>query len=118
MGNHYHLMMETPEPNLSRGMRQLNGVYTQKYNWRHQKVGHVFQGRYKAVVIEKESHLLEASRYVVLNPVRAGMVKQARQWRWSSYRATGGLCRANFGDTILNYASNAPLRLLSSAEGA
>ena len=94
MGNHYHVLVETPEPNLSRGMRQLNGVYTQKHNWRHRKVGHVFQGRYKAVVIEKEDHLLEVSRYVALNPVRAGMVKQAHQWRWSSHRATGGLCKA------------------------
>lgn len=90
MGNHYHLMVETPQPNLSRGMRQLNGVYTQRYNFRHGKSGHVFQGRFKAVLIEKEGHLLEVSRYVVLNPVRARMVDTPRQWRWSSYRATAG----------------------------
>jgi len=91
MGNHYHLLVETPEPNLSRGMRQLNGVYTQNHNRRHRKTGHVFQGRYKSVLIQKESHLLEVSRYVVLNPVRAGLVERAEQWRWSSYGATAGL---------------------------
>jgi len=91
MGNHYHLLVETPEPNLSRGMRQLNGVYTQRHNARHARVGHVFQGRYKAIVVEKESHLLEVCRYVVLNPVRAGMVERAEAWPWSSYRATAGL---------------------------
>ena len=94
MGNHYHLLIETPDPNLSRGMRQLNGSYTQKYNRLHGKVGHVFQGRYKAIVIEKESHLLEVCRYVVLNPVRAGVVRRPGQWRWSSYRATVGLTKA------------------------
>jgi len=91
MGNHYHLIVETPEANLSRGMRQLNGVYTQRYNVRHGRVGHVFQGRYKAVVVEKERHLLELCRYVVLNPVRAGMAAWAGQWQWSNYRATAGL---------------------------
>jgi len=92
MGNHYHLIVETPKPNLSRGMRQLNGVYTQRYNARHGRAGHVFQGRYKAVAVEKNKrHLLELCRYVVLNPVRAGTVARASQWRWSSYRATAGL---------------------------
>ena len=91
MANHYHLLIETPQPNLSRGMRQLNGVYTQRFNQRHRSVGHVFQGRYKAVLVEKEAHLLEVCRYVVLNPVRAGMVSHPSQWRWSSYRATAGL---------------------------
>ncbi len=91
MSNHYHLVIETPEGNLSRGMRQLNGVYTQRYNRRHERVGHLFQGRYKAIVIDKESHLLEVCRYVVLNPVRAGMVKRPEQWRWSSFRATAGI---------------------------
>ncbi len=90
MDNHYHLVMETPDGNLSRGMRQLNGVYTQRFNARHERVGHVFQGRYKAILVERESYLLELCRYVVLNPVRAGMVRHAGQWRWSSYRATAG----------------------------
>ncbi|QAA75866.1 MAG: hypothetical protein BIP78_0098 [Candidatus Bipolaricaulis sibiricus] len=88
--NHYHLLVETPDANLSRGMRQLNGVYTQAFNRRHGRVGHVLQGRFKAIVVEKDSHLLEVARYVVLNPVRAGMVRHPRQWRWSSYRATAG----------------------------
>lgn len=90
MDNHYHLLMETPEGNLSIGMRQLNGVYTQAFNRRHGRVGHLFQGRFKAILIEKDSHLLEACRYVVLNPVRAGAVENPERWRWSSYRATGG----------------------------
>lgn len=90
MDNHYHLLIETPDGNLSMGMRHLNGVYTQSFNRRHNSVGHVFQGRFKAVIVEKESHLLELCRYVVLNPVRAGMVSSPQKWRWSSYRATGG----------------------------
>ena len=90
MGNHYHLMIETPEPSLSRGARQLNGVYTQRFNRRHARVGHLFQGRFKAIVVDRESYLLELCRYVVLNPVRARMVRRAAQYRWSSYRATAG----------------------------
>ncbi|BCB97161.1 hypothetical protein JZK55_20830 [Dissulfurispira thermophila] len=95
MSNHYHLVIETPEGNLSKGMRQLNGVYTQAYNKRHQRVGHLFQGRYKAIVIDKERHLLEVCRYVVLNPVRAGIVRNPRHWRWSSFMATAGLSKAH-----------------------
>ncbi len=91
MGNHFHLLIETPEPNLSRGMRQINGVYTQWFNWRRRRVGHLMQGRFKSVLVEKQSHLLELARYVVLNPVRAGYVRTAGQWRWSNYRATAGL---------------------------
>jgi len=90
MDNHYHLLIETPEGNLSMGMRHLNGVYTQSFNRQHQRVGHVFQGRFKAVIVEKESHLLELCRYVVLNPVRADMVSAPQNWPWSSYRATVG----------------------------
>jgi REP element-mobilizing transposase RayT len=86
MGNHYHLLVQTPIPNLSQGMRQLNGVHSQRFNRRHGLVGHVFQGRYRAVVADRDAYLLELSRYVVLNPVRAGMVRHAGQWRWSSYR--------------------------------
>ena len=91
MFNHYHLVIETPEANLSRGMRQLNGVYTQKFNWRHHRVGHVFQGRYKSILVERESYLLELTRYVVLNPVRAELVDDPKDWPWSSYKATAGL---------------------------
>jgi REP element-mobilizing transposase RayT len=90
MDNHYHLLIETPDANLARGMRQLNGVYTQTFNRANGRVGHVFQGRYKAILAEKESYLLELSRYIVLNPVRAGMVRSAREWPWSSYRAMVG----------------------------
>ncbi len=91
MNNHYHLIIETPDGNLSKGMRQLNGVYTQTYNRMHHRVGHIFQGRYKAILIEKESHLLEACRYVVLNPVRAGIAAQPGEWKWSSYKSTVGM---------------------------
>ena len=93
MGNHYHLLIETPEGNLSRGMRSINGEYTQAFNRRHRRPGHVFQGRFKAVLVEKETHLLELCRYVVLNPVRARSMRVAGpgDWPWSSYRATSGM---------------------------
>ncbi len=91
MTNHYHLLLETPSPNLSLALRYLNGVYTQAFNRRHRRVGHLFQGRFKAIVVEKEAYLLELCRYVVLNPVRAGVVREARGYAWSSYRATAGL---------------------------
>jgi putative transposase len=90
MGNHYHLVIGTPEGNLSKGMRQLNGVYTQLSNRRHRRTGHLFQGRYKAILVDRDAYFLEVSRYVVLNAVRAGMVKQPGRWRWSSYNATAG----------------------------
>lgn len=88
MGNHYHLLLETPDPNLSSGMRRLNGVYTQTFNRDHNRVGHVFQGRYKAILVEKDAHLLELCRYIVLNPVAAGIAAQPEAWPWSSYRGT------------------------------
>ena len=94
MDNHYHLVIETPKPNLSIGMRQLNGRYTQAYNRRHEQVGHVFQGRFTAILVEKDAHLLELCRYVVLNPVRAKIVSHPRLWVWSSYRATVGETKA------------------------
>ena len=90
MTNHYHLLIETSDGNLSLGMRQLNGVYTQLFNKRHGRTGHLFQGRYKAILIQKDSHLLEVSRYVVLNPVRAKMVEKPEEYAWSSYMATAG----------------------------
>jgi len=90
MGNHYHLLVETPDANLSKGMRQLNGVYTQRFNRTYRRSGHVFQGRYKAILAQKESYLLELARYVVLNPVRARMVRTPGDWPWSSYRAMIG----------------------------
>ena len=90
MDNHYHLLIETLSPSLSRGMKFLNGTYTQYYNRQHRRVGHVFQGRFKAILIQKEAYLLELARYIALNPVRARLVRSAREWRWSSYRATAG----------------------------
>jgi len=90
MDNHYHLLLETPEPTLVQGMRRLNGVYTQAFNRRHGRVGHVLQGRYKAILVDKDSYLLELCRYVVLNPVRARTVGSAADWPWSSYLATVG----------------------------
>lgn len=90
MSNHYHLVIETVEANLSRGMRQLNGVYSQTFNRHHLRAGHLFQGRYKSILVEKDSYLLELIRYVLLNPVRACMTKTAGQYPWSSYRAMLG----------------------------
>jgi len=90
MTNHYHLLLETVDGDLSEGMRQLNGVYSQYFNRRHDLVGHVFQGRYKAILIQKESYLLELARYIVLNPVRARLVADAADWPWSSYTLTLG----------------------------
>ena len=90
MTNDYHLLIETVEGNLSQGMRHLNGVYTQASNRRHNRSGHLFQGRFKGILIDKDAYLLELSRYVVLNPVRAGMVEMPSQWPWSSYRALMG----------------------------
>jgi len=94
MGNHYHLLVETEDANLAQGMRHFNGVYTQRCNRRHGRSGHVFQGRYHAVLVQKDSYLLELARYIVLNPVRANMVRSPRDWPWSSYRATAGLSAA------------------------
>lgn len=94
MNNHYHLLIETPNGNLAKGMRQLNGVYTQRFNRVHNRVGHVFQGRYKAILVQKDAYLLELSRYIVLNPIRARIIRTARDWPWSNYRATAGMVPA------------------------
>lgn len=91
MDNHYHLLIETIDPTLSKGMRHLNGVYTQRMNRVHSRVGHLFQGRFKAILVEKGSYLLELCRYIVLNPVRARLVKLPEEYPWSSYRAMIGL---------------------------
>ena len=90
MDNHFHIVVETVDGNLSAGMRQLNGVYTQWHNRSHNRVGHVFQGRFKAIMVQREAYLLELARYVVLNPVRAGMSNMPEDWPWSSYRAMLG----------------------------
>jgi putative transposase len=85
MPNHYHLVFVTPKPDLSRGMRQINGVYAQRFNRRHDRCGHVFQGRFGAALVESDEHLLELIRYVALNPVRAGLANCAEDWRWSGH---------------------------------
>ncbi len=90
MGNHYHLLVETPEGNLGAGMRQLNSVYAQYFNRRHRFDGHVLQGRYKAILVDQDQYLLELSRYIVLNPLRAGMVKTLDDWEWSSHPSMMG----------------------------
>ena len=90
MGNHYHLVLHTAQPNLSRLMRHLNGVFSQAFNRRHGLVGHVFQGRFKAILVDRDAYLLALCRYVERNPVAAGLVAQAADWRWSSYRAHVG----------------------------
>ena len=94
MGNHYHAVLGTPAANLARGMQRLNSAFAQYANARHGRSGHVFQGRYHAQLVEEEAHLLHVARYVVLNPVRAGLAAAPAGWRWSSYRATAGLERA------------------------
>lgn len=94
MTNHFHLVVQTPHPNLSRGMHWLNSRYAGWFNWKRKRSGHLFQGRFKSFLIEKEAYFAEVLRYVVLNPVRAKMVARPEDYRWSSYRATAGLTRA------------------------
>ena len=111
MGNHFHLAIRTPEANIARGMRALNGWYAQRFNWRHDRRGHLFEAPYHAELIEREAHLLEVTRYVVRNPVRAKVCQSPEEWPWSSYRAAIGLAPAlpwfatgellaGFGNTI------------------
>ena len=90
MDNHYHLLIQTPDGNLSKGIHQLNGVYTQASNRRHKR-GAFVPGRFKAILVDSDAYLLELSRCIVLNPVRAAMVKKPQQWAWSSYHACVGL---------------------------
>ena len=94
MGNHYHLLIETRQPTLAKGMREINGVYTQAFNRHHRRVGHVLQGRYKAILVDQDAYLLELARYIVLNPVRAGLVPSAGEFAWSSYQAVMGKTQA------------------------
>lgn len=106
MSNHYHLLLETPDGNLSQLMRQINGVYTQRFNGRHGRVGHVFQGRFKAIIVDKDEYLLQLCRYIVLNPVRAKMVHAPGQYEWSSYNATAGKTQGPdwlFNDWLLSH---------------
>jgi REP element-mobilizing transposase RayT len=91
MGNHYHLLIRTPIPNLARGMRQLNGHYAQAFNARHRRSGHLFQGRYKAILVQDDAHAINAAAYTLRNPLAAKLCTHAELWPWSSYRATLGL---------------------------
>jgi REP element-mobilizing transposase RayT len=94
MDNHLHLLIETPDENLSAGLQWLLGRYGQDFNWRHGYDGHLFQGRFKSQLVESNWHLIELGRYIVVNPVRAGMRAAAGDWPWSSYRAAVGRARA------------------------
>ncbi len=112
MPNHYHLLLHTPEGNLSRCMRQINGVYTQRFNRTHQKDGQLFRGRYKAVLVEKDSYLLEVLRYIHRNPLRAGLVKRLEDFSWSSH--PGYLSMATKWDWL---GKELPLSMLSAKKG-
>lgn len=98
MTNHYHLLVRTPKPNVSEGMQRLNAAYARWFNRRHGYEGHLFQRRFHSALVESDWHLLEACRYIVLNPVRAGLTSHPGEWRWSSYRATA---RASSDETSL-----------------
>jgi putative transposase len=90
LSTHYHALVLTPEPDIAAGMQYLNGCFAQKANWRRTERGHVFEGRYKSVLVQTESHLLEVHRYIAMNPVRAGLVQEPAAWPWSSVRAMLG----------------------------
>ena len=94
MGNHFHLVVRTPNANISEFMDKLEGLFAQYSNWRHRRVGHLFQGRFRGIVIENDVHLLTAVCYVVMNPVAAGLVTRLDEWKWSSYAAVAGLAPA------------------------
>jgi putative transposase len=91
LDNHLHLIVETPEPNLGVGMKWFKAAYAQDFNHRHGRTGHLFGGRFYSEIVRRERHLVGAIIYVILNPVRAGIVADARHWPWSSYPATIGL---------------------------
>ena len=106
MGNHYHLLIETRNANLSVFMHALQSHYTNYFNNRHDRVGHLFQGRYKAIMVDKDGYLLELSRYIHLNPVRAGLTRRPGEWKWGSYdeyvsKQTG--CKWVESETVLRY---------------
>src|SRR5207245_5610311 len=94
MGNHYHLLVRTPEPNISAGMQYLNARYAEWFNWRHGYNGHLFKGRFSSKLVETDEYLFETARYIVLNPVRAGVCRHPLDWPWSSYAATIGTADA------------------------
>jgi REP element-mobilizing transposase RayT len=105
MDNHIHLLVETPEPNLGRGMRRLHGDYARSFNERFDLSGHVFQGRYESKRMTSDPHLLVATRYVVRNPVEAGLCDDPAAWHWSSHRAvvTAAAPRFLAAERLLGY---------------
>lgn len=94
MSNHYHLLLSTPEGNLSQIMRHINGGYTTYFNKRHNRAGHLLQGRYKAILVDADAYAAELSRYIHLNPVRAGIAGKPDKFKWSSYAAYTGKAAA------------------------
>ena len=108
LGTHYHLLVETPEANLDRGMQRLNGNYAQWFNREHERAGHLFADRYYSALVERESHATEVVRYIARNPIRAGLCGRPEEWRWSSYAATiGQAAHASFleADELLSWFS-------------
>ena len=106
MNNHYHFVIRTDKPNLSRLMRHVNGVYTQLYNRRHGASGNLFRGRFKAIIVDRNAYFLEVCRHVDLNPVRAGSVRAPHRWPWSSYVAhTGRITAPDWLDTAAVHAA-------------
>jgi putative transposase len=98
LGNHYHLVLRTPHPDLARGMRQLNSRYAQAFNRRHERVGHLFQGPYTSRLIQRDDHFAATIRYVALNPVAAGLCARPEEWPWSGHVEVLGLARARVVD--------------------
>ncbi|MCF8068312.1 MAG: transposase [Desulfobacterales bacterium] len=106
MDNHYHLLLETPSGNLSQIMRHINGAYTTYFNTKRKRAGHLFQGRYKSILVDIDEYAKELSRYIHLNPVRAGVVEKPEQYEWSSYKSFAGDMKAPdwlYRDFILTY---------------
>lgn len=110
MRNHIHLVVQLTTETLSRGMHWLNGTYTQDFNRRHDRVGHLFQGRFKGLLVDRDSYSLEVLRYVVLNPVRARIVSKPEEFEWSSHRAVLGIVAAPkwlaIDDVLVQFAPN------------
>lgn len=94
MANHYHLLLQPMQETLSRAVRHLNGVYSQRFNRRHERVGHVFAGRFKSLLVDRDHYLLVLCRYIALNPVRSGAVRDPADWRWSAHGALVGTVAA------------------------
>ena len=121
MGNHFHLLLRTPQPNLSRGMQSLQSAYAQTFNRRHERVGHLFAARFSAVLVQRDSHLLEVFRYIALNPVRAGLCPEPSAWAWSGHRALADAADAppwHAADEALAYFAGAADRNGATAYGA